>query len=426
MKNFILIFAFLSFQLLSTLLASEKEVAQDPTITLRGRVLAGDTQNPLINASVTVANSNLSTVTNENGYFSLKVSSAARNSRIIIRYLGYENREIPIATLMEKANEQIVLQPSSIQLGELQVLSGDGSDLMRQALRNIPSNYSPEPNMMVAFYRESIKKGSTYISLVEAVLDVYKSSYRSLGNDQARIYIGRKATDVSPRDTILLKFQGGISSALSLDIAKNPGVIFGEKGDEYSFRIEGIININNKPNYVIRFSQLPGIQDILFRGVVYMDVESLAFSRIEFNMNVENRKEAANFFIRKKPMRMRVNMEKAAYAVDYIEKEGRWYFNYSSAQLAFKVRWTNRLFGLFSTTYTIGSEIAITDRYSENVNRFPRAERIQSTDIIAEKVEYFQDPNFWGDYNVIEPDVEITNAIKRLSEKLHRRNQVLK
>ena len=42
--------------------------------------------------------------------------------------------------------------------------------------------------------------------------------------------------------------------------------------------------------------------------------------------------------------------------------------------------------------------------------------------VIAERVEYFLDPGFWGEYNVIEPDQEITNAIERLSDKLRRRN----
>ena len=67
--------------------------------------------------------------------------------------------------------------------------------------------------------------------------------------------------------------------------------------------------------------------------------------------------------------------------------------------------------------------MAITDRYQESVNRFPRNERIRSTDVIAEKVEHFQDPEFWGEYNVIEPDIEITNAIKRLSNRLLRRTE---
>lgn len=423
MRNYIIINLLLLFLSGFSLFGGENNVLQAQSYTLRGRVLGGDTREPLPNASITVGNLNISSVTNQDGYFTLRIPASARNSRLIIRYLGYENMTIPIITLIDKPNNHIMLIPSSIQLGALEVVSGDGSELMREALRRIPHNYSTEPNMMVAFYRESIKKNVNYISLVEAVLDVYKSSYRSYENDQAKIYIGRKATDISPRDTVLLKFQGGISTALMLDVAKNPEIVFGERGDEYIFNIERIININNKPHYVINFLPQEGIKEILFRGKVYLDAESLAIARIEFNMNVEDRKDASNIFIRRKPVKMKVDIEEARYVADFIENNGKWFFNYSSTKVKFRVRWTNRFFGLFATNYTIGSEMAITDRYQESVNKFPRNERIRSTDVIAEKVEHFQDPEFWGEYNVIEPDIEISNAIKRLSNKLLRRTQ---
>ena len=383
----------------------------EPTILLRGRVLGDDSKQPLINASVATELMNISTITNQEGYFSIRVPASSSNSKLIIRYIGYSNKEIPISTLIDSPNSQITLISSPIELGELQVVSGDGSQLVKDALYKIPQNYPSSPNMMVAFYRESIKKGSKYISLVETVLDVYKASYRSYNNDQARIYIGRKATDITPRDTILLKFQGGISDALMLDIAKNPEVVFGTDASEYSFHIEGLINFNNKPHYKIYFSPLSEVEEILFRGTIYLEYESLSFARMEFNMNVEDRKDAANIFIRRKPSKMRVEVEKAQYIIDYIKNNGKWYFNYSATDVEFKVRWTNRFFGLFSTSYVISSEIAITDRYNDNVIKFPRNERIRSTDVIDEKVEYFLDPAFWGEYNVIEPDPEITDAI---------------
>lgn len=423
MKNFISVFILLFTLSVFGVFSDNTEPQQNQTFLLRGRVLGGDTGQPLVNASVTVGNSNVSSVTNQDGYFSIRVPTSTRNSQLTIRFLGYENLSIPVVTLIDSPNNHITMLPSSIQLGEIEVVSGDGSDLVREALRRVSQNYSEDPNMMVAFYRESIKKGSGYISLVEAVLDVYKSSYRSFENDQARIYIGRKATDISPRDTILLKFQGGISDALMLDIAKNPEIVFGTDGSEYTFNIQSLININNKPHYIISFAPLSGIKEILFRGTIYLDASSLAFARMEFNMNVENRKDASNIFIRRKPPKMKVDVEQAEYVVDYIESGGKWFFNYSSTNVAFKVRWTNRFFGLFATTYTIGSEMAITDRYKDNVVKFPRAERIRSTDVIAEKVEYFQDPNFWGEYNVIEPNQEINAAIKRLSGKLLRRGE---
>lgn len=418
-KLFVIFFA----SVLSSLLifANQEFPQQDKVVRVHGRILAADTQRPLSNAGIMLHGSNISSVSNQDGYFSILVPSSAEKSHLIVRFLGYENREVSIASLKGKTDNKILLNPASFELDELQVLSGDGSDLIRSALRKISANYPAQPNMMVAFYRESIKKGNNYISLVEAVLDIYKASYYSYENDQAKIYIGRKASDSSPRDTILLKFQGGISTALLLDVAKNPHDIFGDEGEDYNFRIEQIVHINNKPHYSISFSPKKWIEDILFRGTAFIDTESLAFSKIDFQMNVEERKDAAKLFIRKKPNKMRVTVDKAAYSVDYIEKNGKWYFNHSNTDLSFRVRWKNRFFGLFSTAYNISSEIAITDIYQQDVSRFPRKERIQSGDVITEKIEHFQDPDFWGNYNVIEPEIAITQAIKKLRDKLQRR-----
>lgn len=422
MNNLFRLLLFLCLLQASSLFSGN--IAQpDSTLMIRGRILGSDTNEPLINASITVEQVNVSSVTNQDGYFSIRVPVAMKNSQLLIRFLGYENQRIPIITLIDNPNNYITLKPSPIELSEIVVISGDGTKLIREALQRIPQNYPDKPNMMVAFYREAVKKGSNYISLVETVLDVYKATYSSYSNDQARIYIGRKATDISPRDTVLLKFQGGISDALMLDIAKNPEIVFGTDASEYQFHIEGLININNKPHYIISFSPHPFIEDILFRGNIYLDAASLAFARLEFNMNVEDRKNAANIFIRRKPSKMKVEVNKAQYVADFTEYNGKWYFNYSSTEVSFRVRWTNRFLGLFATTYTINSEMAITDRYDNNVVKFPRNERIRSTDVIAEKVEHFLDPDFWGEYNVIEPDQEITEAVRRLSGKLLRRSQ---
>ncbi len=405
------------------LLGTQHDSPQQESITLRGRVLAGDSHKALSNASITIEGGNTSSVTNQDGYFVLKIPSLLKNSNIVIRYLGYENLIIPVVALIDKPNSNIIIKPSSIELGELFVVSGDGSDIVREALKRIPQNYESSPIMMVGFYRESIMKNSNYISLVETVLDIYKSSYKSFEEDQAKIYIGRKATDISPRDTVLMKFQGGINASLMLDVAKHPEIIFSPSLEEYVFSIDQIISINNKAHYKIRFEPLQGITDILFRGNIYIDSDSYAISRMEFNMNVEDRKDAVNIFIRKKPAKMKVDVVEARYVADFIENDGKWFFNYSSTNVAFRVRWTNRLFGLFSTVYNISSEMAITDRYDSAVNKFPRNERIKSSDVIAEKVEHFQNPDFWGDYNVIEPELEISKAIKKLSGKLMRREE---
>ena len=422
MKKYIYAFVILFCLLLYYAPESFGQIDTEGTLPIRGRVIDNDSGSPLEYASITINNTNISTVTNQDGFFSLRIPNSARNYQLKIQHLGYNNFTIPLITLIDKEDNVLRMTTGSIRLSEIEVVSGDGTQLVREALSLITKNYESNPNMMVAFYRESIKKGSNYISLVEAVLDVYKESYKSYRDDQARIYIGRKATDINPKDTIFMKFQGGISDALLLDIAKHPEFVFGENAGDYAFNIENIITMDNRPHYVIAFSPFDGIQEILYRGKIYLDVESLAFKRVEFNMNVEDHKDAANIFIKKKPSSMRVTAESASYIVEYVEREGKWYFNYSSMEVKFKVRWKRRFFGLFSSNYAIFSEMAITDRYEEPVQRFARKERIRSSDVIAEKVEHFTNPEFWGDYTVIEPDKEISNAIKRLSDKLQRRD----
>ena len=60
------------------------------------------------------------------------------------------------------------------------------------------------------------------------------------------------------------------------------------------------------------------------------------------------------------------------------------------------------------------SEIAVTDRTNQNVVEFTRAERLKPNEIIADKVSAFNDENFWGGLNLIEPEQSIENAIKKV------------
>jgi hypothetical protein len=38
--------------------------------------------------------------------------------------------------------------------------------------------------------------------------------------------------------------------------------------------------------------------------------------------------------------------------------------------------------------------------------------------IFTEKVQNFTDVDFWGEYNIIEPEISIENAIKKISKGL--------
>jgi hypothetical protein len=120
-------------------------------------------------------------------------------------------------------------------------------------------------------------------------------------------------------------------------------------------------------------------------------------------------------FIRKKPLGVDVTPEIATYRTKFREQDGKWYFAYSRAEVKFKVDWKKKL---FHTYYTTMSELAVTDRTAEEVIKFAGKEKVRYSDVFTDKVSAFTDAEFWGDYNVIEPDQSIESAIRRLSKKL--------
>ena len=270
---------------------------------------------------------------------------------------------------------------------------------------------------MTAFYRETIRKNRTYVSIGEAVVEIFKAPYYNDARfDGARIYKGRKSSDVQKMDTVLFKLQGGPVSVLQLDIAKNTeSVLTKEAMEYYNYSISGVIEIDNKPHYVIDFMQKPSVDIPLFMGSLFINMETYGITEVEFGFNLEDKEAAASIFIRKKPVGMKVIPEIATYRTKYREQDGKLHFVYSRAEVKFKVDWNKRL---FNTYYTTMSEIAVTDRTDKEVIKFAGKDKIKYSDVFTEKVSAFADPEFWGDYNVIEPDQSIESAIRKLSKKL--------
>ena len=116
----------------------------------------------------------------------------------------------------------IALETAPIPIKEIIVKPLDPMSIVEKAIGNIDKNYESVPNLMTAFYRETIRKNRTYVSIGEAVVEIFKAPYNSdVRFDGARIYKGRKSSDVEKMDTVLFKLQGGPVSVLQLDIAKN-------------------------------------------------------------------------------------------------------------------------------------------------------------------------------------------------------------
>jgi len=396
----------------------KKKGDQQTVLVIKGKVVDKETLSPLVFASVTIKETNIATITNIDGEFQIKIPEAEKSKSLEISFLGYKNKVIPVSELKNSGFKNIfTLETAPIPIQEIIIKPMMPDEIVDKMISSINKNYPDKANLMTAFYRETIRKNRTYVSIGEALVEVFKAPYNTdLRYDGTKIYKGRKSSDNEKMDTVLFKLQGGPVTALDLDLVKNPEAILTRDAMKYyDYKLTGVIEIDGKPHYVIDFHQKPGVEVPLFLGKLYIDSKSYALTTAEFGFNLSNKEEAASLFIRKKPLGMNVTPEVATYMVKYREQDGKWYFAYSRAEVKFKVSWKKRL---FNTNYTTMSEMAVTDRTDEEVIKFAGKDKLRYSDIFIEEVAAFADPEFWGDYNVIEPDQSIESAIRRLARKV--------
>ena len=385
---------------------------------LKGKVVDSKTNNPLIFSDLVLNESNISTITNSNGDFILKIPNSFVEGMLTISRLGYEKKEISISEL--ENNTKIKLNPAITELKVVQIEAyKNAKTLLKETLEKKGILYNNNNTLMTAFYRETIKKRRKNASLSEAIVQIHSTPYNSFKKDGIELIKSRKNTDYSRLDTLAVKLQGGPFSNLYTDIIKYPEYIFTpEDIDLYEFGFDEPTQINDNMVYVVNFKQKPNIITPLYYGKLYIDSATLALTSAIYSLNVENKELSSEMYIRKKPRKVDVYPTEATYRVNYRTKNGKWHYAYSNISLTFKVNWKGKL---FNSIYTLNSEMAVTD-WEISDTKFVKVRKniIRPTTILVDETSGFSDPEFWGEYNIIEPEKSIESAIKKIQKQLKR------
>lgn len=390
-----------------------------------GKVTDSSDGNPLAYASVTHVVSGVSNVSNSEGFFSLKLPmDVLPEDEIRVSFLGYVTVTLSVEDFSGSCPDKphgIQLPPVSFTLDPAVIRSTEPLSLLMEAYDKVKDNYPSVTTGMTVFYREIIRRQSgRYLALSEAVLDINKASYTSFQSDRARIFKGRASTDYRAADSILIRFRGGVVAALDMDNVKNPfaGVWLREVERHYRFAMGEPVLRDGLFFYVVTFTQIDGSEEILYSGRLYIESGSLAIGRIELSLNVKGREEkAAGIMVVKRPPDTRFYVTKADYAVNYKRFGDTWHYDYSLMRINLSSRKGK---SFFRNNYVITGEMAVT-AHNEAPARIGADERLRFKDFLSEKVGDFRDDDFWGDYNVIEPDKSIDAVIHRIIRRLERR-----
>jgi len=382
----------------------------------KGTILDSKTKNELTFASITVSGSNISTISNSEGNFLIKIPTDRKEASLIISFLGYKDKVISIKDLKQEKN-LLYLEPINILLKEVVVNVMDANKLFSNVLNNRSKNYGDSPIQMIGFYRESIKKRRNYVSVLESIVDIEKMAFSSGTQDQVSILKGRKNADYSKLDTVNFKLEGGLFTALFIDLIKDPSNIFSDNVFElYNFHFEDVTQINDKQVLIISFKQKPSIEDPdpLYSGKLYIDSKSLAIVSATFQLNVENRIKAGLIFTRRKPKGVVIYPTEVSYQVDYRQQNNKWIFSYSRGDITFKLNWDK---WIFNTTYNSTFELVNTNWKNQDSKAQINSQKLSPYVIMSDKIPNSVDVNFWGQYNIIEPEKSIESAIIKIQRR---------
>lgn len=387
---------------------------QESYITITGKIKDTETGKALPYVNVSVSASQISTVSNADGRFTLKVNQ--KPSNLVFTHVGYRSRHYVLGE--DLSNLSISMQPSTVILSEVVVNSGNPLEIIKAAIAKIPTNYSSKPELFKGFYRETTQRGRRYIYVAEAVVSMYKTSYASdVQYDRISIDKARRLISTRQSDTLGAKMQGGPVLPIYIDFVKNRTDLLNEEELlNYQLRMEIPTTFDNRPQIVIGFAPSRRAPYALYEGKVYIDRETLSFTRLEFKLDLSDRILATQRMLISKPAGVKFKPKEMSFIVSYKTEDGITRLNYVRSVSRFTCDWKWRL---FYSPYTVVGEMVVTDCLPpDQVHPIKGKQSFDNRSSLYDKVELFDTTDFWGKDNIIEPTESLENAIDKLKEML--------
>jgi hypothetical protein len=389
MKYFLALFC-ASIALLST--------AQN--ITVSGKVVDKETQEPLQFASVGILGKSIGTVTNLQGEFDFHLGSEFKNSLFAINMLGYKPFEAPVWSLL---TDTLIIQveKSTVLLEEVIIADSlKGGDILNIALSKINDNYPKEPFIMEGFYRDIKKVANTYVSLLEAAVSIYDEDYKEPRNrfklrERVALREVRRSMGYSSKFTSFFD-QGNLLE----DLLLHNSIRYRHFPEEDEFlkqlTREPDTEFNNKPVYVVthRLDQVKLLVDKKTFAILHLEDEN-----------------TSDLFVGKK-RGLVSKLVKVKRVVDFKNFEGVMYLNYLSVHS--QINWYDSETNELKFETELDQLLLINALEPKTSKKIGLSQKMKNYGLQYQDQAYNKD--FWNNYNVLKEsqlDKKIISDLER-------------
>jgi hypothetical protein len=389
--------------LLLLLLTSTAVSAQK--VTLSGKVLDRDSNEPLPLASIYIKGQTIGTVANLNGEFDFHFPATLRMEIIVVSMLGYENYEAPAWSLLDDNNPKTILLSKSITLlGEIVVTTDSlsGGEIFRIAMSRISQNYPDQPFLLDGFYRDIKKVSGTYIALLEAAVKIYDENYSEPRNksklrERVKLIEVRKSLGYESKFTTFFSDHN-----LLEDLLLHNNVRYRQIDVEDEF-FKGITReddsyYNGHPIYVVTKKE-----DIDLK--VFIDKEDfsiihLAYEQVDVGDNLAHKKNLVSKLI---------GVRKA---IDFRKYNGKMYLNYIT--VTSRENWYDAETNTLKFETELIQDLLINEIHPNTTETISATEKMRNYGLQYQDYPY--NKAFWDNYNVIKEtplDIQIRIDLER-------------
>lgn len=372
-------------------------------LTVSGKVTDRDTHEPLPFASIGIKGKPIGTISNLQGDFDFHIPEEYRNEILVISMLGYSNFESPVWSLISATSVALELVRSSTLLKEVLVSDSlSGGDILRIALHRIEQNYPMQPFLLEGFYRDIKKVGGTYISLLEAAVEIFDESYERPRNKfklregvrllEVRKSIGyeSKFTSYFDQDNLLedLLLHNNIRYRQIEEREEMYASMTREKDSYYNG--SEIFVITHKHDYFLQ---------------IFVDKQDYSIIHLEWNTGSSN-----EVLGKKKNLVSRfAGLHKT---IDFRRFEGKMYLSYMS--ITSRVNWHDLKTDALKFETELSQQLLINQVTPNTTDRIKSVEKMRNYGLQYQDLPY--NKAFWDSYNVIKE----TPLDKKILEDLER------
>lgn len=381
---------------------------------VEGTVADSETSETLPFAAVGLKRSGKGTVTNNNGEFRLTIPEGFTDDTLLITYLGFISREIPVKQALGN-NLPVKMVRDFVSIPEIIIRTQIPQEIITKSVSAIGDNYGNTPAILTAFYREGVMKKNELQSYSEAVLQIYKSSYTGLLGDQIKVYKSRKIENADATDTLAIRLKAGLSTCLELDGMKNTfDFMSRESLNEYQYRITDIVTYDNESAYVIDFEQKQEVEIPLYKGTVYINASDFAVLHAEFELHPKYISRMRESFISSSARGFTTWPLTVKYSVSYRKVNNRYFLSHVRGDLVFTSKQKKKL---FNSQFNVFFEMAVNDASTLNPERFDKEELAPIHAVFSRTIRSY-DQAFWENQDFLKPEDNLLQALENMKVRL--------